>query len=321
MIEVKQTMNYRVKSIHEIKQLFYLYLIALYFKAKQNQCDSEEISVKGAQRPNQCYGEQLKKLGEGEAKYTYGGKELDDSTNLYYFNARYYDATIGRFINVDPIQDGTNWYVYCNNNPLSMVDPTGLEDIFMNSKQFDKMLNMYTYKSQERVSPGVNDAVGILGLVSKFSSFISSLFTPVNMANNRGVAENIGQIRLLSKLQGQYQDVLDNGGQFVLSHTQKKEMSKTDFGTMITKNYLTLDIIDADGNSVLDKKYDLSFQQKLVDSAKESKIDWDSLIKKAEDFEKKFNSRDVNDDVTIPNRSDRLKEQKSKADKETNFSY
>ncbi|MBB6478479.1 hypothetical protein [Spirochaeta isovalerica] len=23
--------------------------------------------------------------------------------------------------------DGTNWYVYCNNNPLSMVDPTGLE--------------------------------------------------------------------------------------------------------------------------------------------------------------------------------------------------
>ncbi|MBN1113101.1 MAG: hypothetical protein JXA53_09345, partial [Bacteroidales bacterium] len=73
-----------------------------------------------------AFGEQLKKLGEGEAKYTYGGKELDDSTNLYYFNARYYDATIGRFINVDPVQDGTNWYVYCNNNPLSFVDPTGL---------------------------------------------------------------------------------------------------------------------------------------------------------------------------------------------------
>ena len=36
------------------------------------------------------------------------------------------DATIGRFINVDPVQDGTNWYVYCNNNPLSFVDPTGL---------------------------------------------------------------------------------------------------------------------------------------------------------------------------------------------------
>jgi RHS repeat-associated protein len=63
---------------------------------------------------------------EDETKYTYGGKELDDNTNLYYFNARYYDATIGRFINVDPIQDGSNWYVYVNNNPLNMVDPTGL---------------------------------------------------------------------------------------------------------------------------------------------------------------------------------------------------
>ncbi|MBI9100479.1 MAG: hypothetical protein JEY91_18515 [Spirochaetaceae bacterium] len=59
-------------------------------------------------------------------KFTYGGKELDEEINLYYFNARYYDATTGRFINVDPIQDGTNWYVYCNNNPLNKVDPTGL---------------------------------------------------------------------------------------------------------------------------------------------------------------------------------------------------
>jgi RHS repeat-associated protein len=79
-----------------------------------------------------AFGEQLKRLdGNGDetgdtAKYSYGGKELDGMTNLYYFNARFYDATIGRFINVDPVQDGSNWYVYCNNNPLCFVDPTGL---------------------------------------------------------------------------------------------------------------------------------------------------------------------------------------------------
>ena len=79
-----------------------------------------------------AFGEQLRRLdADGEAttdkaKYSYGGKELDEVTNLYYFNARYYDATIGRFINVDPVQDGTNWYVYCGNNPLAMVDPSGL---------------------------------------------------------------------------------------------------------------------------------------------------------------------------------------------------
>ena len=75
-----------------------------------------------------AFGEELKRPGEGNAKYTYGGKELDGNTNLYYFNARYYDATTGRFINVEPVQDGTNWYVYCNNNPLCFKDPTGLED-------------------------------------------------------------------------------------------------------------------------------------------------------------------------------------------------
>jgi hypothetical protein len=26
---------------------------------------------------------------------------------------------------VDPIQDGRNWYAYCENNPLKFVDPTG----------------------------------------------------------------------------------------------------------------------------------------------------------------------------------------------------
>ncbi|MBN2444034.1 MAG: hypothetical protein JXJ04_21910, partial [Spirochaetales bacterium] len=81
-----------------------------------------------------AFGEQLRRLDaagnetDDTAKYSYGGKELDEGTELYYFNARYYDATIGRFINVDPIQDGSNWYVYCGNNPLNSVDPTGLSE-------------------------------------------------------------------------------------------------------------------------------------------------------------------------------------------------
>ncbi|MCK4261399.1 MAG: RHS repeat-associated core domain-containing protein, partial [Halanaerobiales bacterium] len=44
---------------------------------------------------------------------------------LYYFNARYYDPNLGRFISEDPMKDGANWYSYCANNPLKYVDPTG----------------------------------------------------------------------------------------------------------------------------------------------------------------------------------------------------
>ena len=39
---------------------------------------------------------------------------------------RYYDASVGRFLSSDPAQAGSNWYAYCDNNPLVGVDPTGL---------------------------------------------------------------------------------------------------------------------------------------------------------------------------------------------------
>jgi hypothetical protein len=48
---------------------------------------------------------------------------------LYYFNARWYDSSTGRFTSEDPVRDGVNWFVYVSNNPLRFVDPTGLRDV------------------------------------------------------------------------------------------------------------------------------------------------------------------------------------------------
>jgi RHS repeat-associated protein len=97
--------------------------------------EAGEVTVRYTYR---AFGTQLKRINEAgeetgdEGKYSYGGKELDYETELYYFNARYYDATIGRFINVDPIQDGTNWYIYTANNSLNRIDPTGLHFEILN---------------------------------------------------------------------------------------------------------------------------------------------------------------------------------------------
>ena len=35
--------------------------------------------------------------------------------------------SVGRFLSSDPAQAGSNWYAYCDNNPLVRVDPTGLD--------------------------------------------------------------------------------------------------------------------------------------------------------------------------------------------------
>jgi hypothetical protein len=41
--------------------------------------------------------------------------------------ARYYEAETGRFISEDPATSGDNWYEYCRNNSIGLVDKTGLD--------------------------------------------------------------------------------------------------------------------------------------------------------------------------------------------------
>ena len=58
--------------------------------------------------------------------FGYRGEYADVESGLIYLRARMYDPSTGRFINEDPIRDGLNWYVYCENNPVMFVDPWGL---------------------------------------------------------------------------------------------------------------------------------------------------------------------------------------------------
>lgn len=60
--------------------------------------------------------------------YRFSSKEYDTVTGLYYYGGRYYDPTLHRWLNCDPIGEtgGINLYTFNRNNPVDYVDPFGL---------------------------------------------------------------------------------------------------------------------------------------------------------------------------------------------------
>jgi RHS repeat-associated protein len=78
-----------------------------------------------------AFGELETQTGTTANSYLYTGQQFDSSTGLYSLRARYYDASIGRFLSRDmyPINRQNpmelNRYVYAVGNPVRWGDPSG----------------------------------------------------------------------------------------------------------------------------------------------------------------------------------------------------
>jgi len=85
---------------------------------------------------------QARCTGWTKTHYKFTGKEEDDESGMYYFGARYYGSSLGRFLSVDPLSQDTtaltgdpqavHSYSYGRSNPLTFGDLKGMLKVKVN---------------------------------------------------------------------------------------------------------------------------------------------------------------------------------------------
>ena len=124
------------------------------------------------------FGKQTNSTGSLTNPFQYTARESDAETGLYYYRARYYDPTIGRFVSEDPVafDDGGNFYRYVNNSPVGLADPLGLSsaDVERILKACQACTDQLTAKGERRAGSGaisgyLNNIISILSFGFKYS--------------------------------------------------------------------------------------------------------------------------------------------------------
>ena len=78
-----------------------------------------------------AFGKLVESTGNVANPFQFTGRDYDAETGLRYYRTRYFDPSVGRFINEDMARfgGGLNFYRYVNNSPTRFLDPFGLAPV------------------------------------------------------------------------------------------------------------------------------------------------------------------------------------------------
>ena len=124
-----------------------------------------------------------------ETEDGFTGKDFDEDIGLYYYNARFYDPEIGRFITEDSVTDPKNphEYVYVANNPINSIDPTG----------------HFTISGLDKVMSGLSTVGKYMNLLGALDPKLAKVASSFNSLVN--TLSGLDGVRVLySKISGNY---------------------------------------------------------------------------------------------------------------------
>lgn len=96
---------------------------------KNDDVQTNSSQAVSASKVFDAFGNELSGSGSWKSQFGYAGGfgyQSDPDSGLKLLGHRYYDSDTGRFLTRDPIMDGSNWYGYCGNNPVTGIDADGL---------------------------------------------------------------------------------------------------------------------------------------------------------------------------------------------------